>query len=149
MLKMNFRTPKTQIGNYIFLIPTAPLKKSNFLLFYLFLFIAQNAIATTYTTISNGNWLSNSTWQNGNRPDPEDIGNNDIVNIYHDITLQGKELKIDGNSSTLVLVSGGSINANLSNNLKGMKIEKGTFKAINSEVVFEFGKYGIFPREIK
>ena len=93
------------------------------------------AFSNLYITTQNGNWMSNPTWLNNNKPDPEDIGNNDTILIYHDVTLQGKDLIIDGNINTLVQVIDGSIKPN-GNGQKNLNILNGTLHLLNSEIKF-------------
>ena len=93
--------------------------------------------AQTYQTVADGNWQSQGTWLNGNKPNINNkIGNNVHILISHDVTLQGKDVEINGNNNTLLEINGGKLHGNGSG-MKKLIILDGTFKAINAEVEFE------------
>ena len=107
------------------------------IVFFIFAFSPNKAISQVYQTVQDGNWQSQNTWLNGNKPNVNQaIGNNKQIYIYHNVSIQGKDLEIDGNSNTLVEVNGGSLGGN-GNGIKSLIIKNGKFKAVNAEVEFK------------
>ena len=83
----------------------------------------------TYQTISDGNWQSNGTWLNGNKPNiNQKIGNNVHILISHDVNLQGKDIEIDGNNNTLLEVNGGRLHGN--GNAEKLIVRDGVLKLL-------------------
>ncbi|MEQ8909367.1 MAG: T9SS type A sorting domain-containing protein [Vicingaceae bacterium] len=87
----------------------------------LFIFLSTTLFATTYTTVSDGNWNDNATWDANGKPGGY-IGSGDEVIINHDVTLNqnfgyagsliiNNSGSLVGTNHNIALYNGASLNA--------------------------------------
>lgn len=108
------------------------------LVLFLCLFVSFSSHGQIYQTISDGDWQSSSTWQNGNIPvmsNNNPLGPNVKIYIDHNIDLTHSHLELDGDTSTLVQIVNGSLNT--SSSPKKLTIKNGVFTATNSDLNVE------------
>ena len=105
-------------------------------LVFAFVFVITNA--QTYTTVQDGDWSSNSTWDANGKP-PIDLSN-DVVNINHRVELSNT-IKLQGNSTLnvnfiLKLITG---SIEIENSSDTVNIDHGLIIVINGNVANKEG----------
>ena len=115
------------------------------LLVFLF-FVAYNSFATTYTSVTNGDWLSYSTWSPAGVPQAgDDVIVNHTVTIANDwqcsanITInQGGVLQEDQLGRTFLIQSGGNLVNNGTFNYSKLVIYSGAFTNNGTSNIYNF-----------